>query len=255
MYVHLVLLSVEALTIRAVVVQILVVTLRVRVVGIQILVPVWAMFRAVETVQIRVVAKVQLILVVCIQTRAVGIRIRAVEIQIRVVLIQIRAVGIQIRAVQIQLLVPVTQLVRVAQILMDVSVRQTDRVVETILLHVAIQEILAVIVLIRVVILMVRVVEVQIRVVILKVIVVLILRVLPVVRTVRRFVQIPLVSVIHVRQNVVVDHVILRVQVMILVCAILEVLIAVLQILAIRCVQILANVEPQIRVYVKVMDV
>ena len=48
---------------------------------------------------------------------------------------------------------------------------------------------------------------------------------------------------------------ILIVQIMILVCASLEVLIAVLQILAIRCVQILANVEAQIRVYVKVMDV
>jgi hypothetical protein len=133
---------------------------------------------------------------------------------------------------------------------MDVSVRQTDHVVETILLHVVIQEILAVIVLIRVVILMVRVVIILIRVVILEVIVVLILRVLRVVRTVRRFVQIPLVFVIHVRQNVVVDHVIPIVRIMILVCASLEVLIAVLQILAILCVRILANVEPQIRVFV-----
>ena len=134
---------------------------------------------------------------------------------------------------------------------MDVSVSQTDRVVEIILLHVAIQETLAVIVLIRVVILMVRVVIILIRVVILKVIVVLILRVLRVVRTVRRFVKVPLVCVIRVRQNVVEDHVILRVRVvMILVCAILEVLIAVLHSLAIRCVQILANVPAQIRVFV-----
>ena len=158
--------------------------------------------------------------------------------------------ALQTRAVQIQILVYAIQLVRVAQILMDVCVRQTDHVVEIILLHVAIQEILAVIVLIRVVILMVRVVEVQIRVVILKVIVVLILRVLRVVRTVRRFVQVPLVCVIRVRQNVVEDSVILCVTLMILVSAILEVLIAVLQILAIHCVQILANVEAQIRVFV-----
>ncbi len=133
---------------------------------------------------------------------------------------------------------------------MDVSVRQTDHVVEIILLHVVIQEILAVIVLIPVVILMVHVVEVQIRVVILKVIVVLILGALSVVRTVRRFVQIPLVCVIRVRQNVVVDHVIPIVRIMILVSAILEVLIAVLQIFAILGVQLLANVPAQIRVFV-----
>ena len=66
MYARLVLISVEALTIRVVVVQILVVILIVRVVEdqTQILVSVWAMFRAVATIQIRVVAKIQLILVV-----------------------------------------------------------------------------------------------------------------------------------------------------------------------------------------------
>jgi hypothetical protein len=65
-YARLVLISVEALTIRVVVVQILVVILIVRVVEdqTQILVSVWAMFRAVATIQIRVVAKIQLILVV-----------------------------------------------------------------------------------------------------------------------------------------------------------------------------------------------
>ena len=90
----------EALTIRAVVVQILVVILKARVVGIQILVSVWAMFRAVATIQIRVVAKVQLILVVCIQTSAVALQIRAVELNRRVALtIQIRAVVLQTRAV------------------------------------------------------------------------------------------------------------------------------------------------------------
>ena len=92
-YAILVVKTAEALTIRAVVVQILVVTLRVRVVVIQILVSVWAMFRAVATNQTIVVAKFQLILVVCIQTRAVGIQIRAVELNRRVALeIQIRAV-------------------------------------------------------------------------------------------------------------------------------------------------------------------
>ena len=90
-YVRLVVKTAEALTIRAVVVQILVVILIVRVVTIQvpsfqILVTVWAMFRAVATVQRIVVAKVQLILVVCIQTRAVGIQIRVVELNRRVAL-------------------------------------------------------------------------------------------------------------------------------------------------------------------------